>query len=107
MGEDRPVKDHVQRCVGRDVRGRDIEQHVIAGALAGQFVNQFLHDIRADIIALPAMTDQRLRRTAAPTAQVLNRNAIGQPMIAQHRDMAVADRHEISYGRRPDRLRDG
>lgn len=66
MGKDRLVKNHVQRRVGRYDRGRKIEQHVIAGASADQFLDLFLHDIRAGIISLSAMANQSLRRAAAP-----------------------------------------
>lgn len=78
-GEDRPVKDHVQLCVGGDDRGRDVEQRVIGAASARQFVNQFLHNIWAGVIALPSKADRRLCRAAAPTARFIDVHAASKP----------------------------
>ena len=59
MGEDRPVKYHVQRCVGRDDPRLDVENDIIARTLPGQLVDQFLNDVRANISALPSGAFQR------------------------------------------------
>ncbi len=72
MGEHRPVKDHVQRRVGSDDPRGDIEQNRIAGALASQFVEQFLHDIGTSIIAPPPGADKRLRRATAAATQIVD-----------------------------------
>lgn len=104
MGEDRPVKDYVERRIERDDPGRDVKQDIIARTLAEQFVKQFLHDICAGILALPSGAAKCPCRPATAAAMVIDGHAIAQTVMAQHCDMAVADRDEVCHGWRADRL---
>lgn len=99
MGENRPVKNHIERSVWRDDPGRDVQQDIIVWTLVGQFIDQFLYYIRAGIMALPSGASQCLCRAAAATTQIIDSHAIDEAIMAQHHDMAVADRDEVHDGR--------